>query len=277
MAEELENAAVWLPRVLVVGSLLNYLFGFIMLLTFLFRAENIPQALQANPTTPFLAMLQNITGSRTAACVMGVYIAVAFFFGALNMVSTASRQLYAFARDGGVPFARQLRTVTASGVPLNAIIATWAFNVILALIVISSTIAFRIIGGLAETMVLSSYMMSICTVFCRRLKGPLPKAPFSLGLWGFPINVLAVIFTLFSLIMVCVTRLFGTLANGSSKAMFPTMPNPTLASMNWSSVVYVGMAILPFVLYAVHQRHVYVPPVELVREADQVNVEVEKH
>ncbi|KAF2167695.1 hypothetical protein M409DRAFT_65823 [Zasmidium cellare ATCC 36951] len=241
MGEELENAAVWLPRTIILGGLLNYLFGFIMLLTFLFRAENIPQALQANPTTPFLAILENITGSKTADCIMGVYIA-------------------AFSRDGGVPFSTQLRKVTASGVPFNAIVVTWAFNVILALIVISPTIAFRIIGGLAETMVLSSYMMSICTVFCRRLKGPLPKAPFSLGLWGIPINICAVLFTLFSLIM----------------AFFPTVPNPTLVSMNWSSVVYVGLAILPFVLYAAHQRHVYIPPVELVRDPDEVNIESER-
>ncbi|KAK3616526.1 hypothetical protein LTR56_025907 [Elasticomyces elasticus] len=74
-------------------------------------------------------------------------------------------------------------------IPFNAVYATSAGCVVLALIQLGSTLAFNIIVSLSVLGLMSTYLLSIGCVFLKRLKGePLPHARWSLGRWGFAIN-----------------------------------------------------------------------------------------
>ena len=111
LAEELKDAAKWLPRVMVGAAVLNFSFSFLMLLTVMFRAGDIDAAINSATGQPYIEILLNATGSTAGTAVMVCYIILSLIFCAINMVTTSSRQLYSFARDGGMPFSSWLSKV----------------------------------------------------------------------------------------------------------------------------------------------------------------------
>ena len=130
--------------------------------------------------------------------------------------------MFAFARDKGLPFHEFLSRVRPNGVPANSVYVTLVFTCLLALIVIGSTAAFNIILSVSATGLFTSYLIVIFTVLVKRLKGEkFPPSQFSLGIWGIPVNIIAICFLI-------VAYLF---------LFFPAVPKPNPASMNWAVLV----------------------------------------
>lgn len=151
-----------------------------------------------------------------------VFIVFPLILCSVTLVATASRQLFAFARDEGVPFSAWLARVQWN-IPLNSIYVTLATTALLSLINIGSPAALNSITSLATNSILSSYIVSIGCLTWRRITGsPLPPSKFSLGKFGTPINVAAMIVLVFMFIL----------------TFFPLSPNPDAASMNWNIVIY---------------------------------------
>jgi choline transport protein len=68
----------------------------------------------------------------------------------LSITATASRQLFAFARDQGVPYAKFFAYVRPGwDVPMNSIIVSFVVSCLLSLINIGSTIALNNITALS--------------------------------------------------------------------------------------------------------------------------------
>lgn len=173
---------------------------------------------------------------------------------ACNMTNnaTASRQLYAFARDHGLPFSSWLCKITWD-VPANAIYVTFFTTAILSLINLGSTVALNSILGLGTAPLLTSYMTSIGCVTWRRLTGnPLPKSKFTLGRFGLALNLV-------SEVALAVFFVF---------CFFPASPNPDATSMNWSILIYGVVIMWSLAYYVLWGRHIYVGPVEYIRKLD---------
>lgn len=142
----------------------------------------------------------------------------------MNQVTTSSRQVFAFARDKGLPFHRWLSRVNPhTGVPTNSVYLTLVFTCLLALIIIGSPTAFTIILSLSATGLFTSYFVVIGTVLARRLRRqPFPASRFSLGfVGGNLINAAALCFLTLTFVFL----------------FFPTGPSPNAASMNWNILV----------------------------------------
>lgn len=116
--------------------------------------------------------------------------------GCATNIATSSRQLWAFARDQGVPGSRWLSRVRPGwDIPLNSIIASYVFSMLLTLINLGSAVALNIITSLGTGALLCSYIVSISCIIIKRLRGEtlLPRR-WSLGAWGLPINIFSVLF-----------------------------------------------------------------------------------
>jgi amino acid transporter len=110
-AEEIKDASRVLPLAMVWTLILNGVTGFVMLVTYLFVVGDIQQ-ITANPIIfPFIEVFLNATGSVGGATAMVVVIMVMQLCAAISNVATTSRQMYAFARDGGLPFSKFLSHV----------------------------------------------------------------------------------------------------------------------------------------------------------------------
>ncbi len=61
-----------------------------------------------------MEIYRTATGSNGATLALTAILIILTFFSATNFVASASRQLYAFARDGGLPFSAQIAKVRTS-------------------------------------------------------------------------------------------------------------------------------------------------------------------
>lgn len=145
-------------------------------------------------------------------------------------------------------------------IPFNAVYTTSVICGILCLIQLGSTLAFNIIVSLSVLGLLSTYMISIGCVLWRRMTNrPLPHARWSLGRYGIYINAFAFLYSAFIIVMAC----------------FPTFLPVGLGSANWAPFVWVMVMILSAVVYFVHGKKHYTPPVEFVegRKAEGVGLQ----
>lgn len=101
---------------------------------------------------------------------------------------------------------------------------------------------------------------------------------FNLGVFGLPVNLLAMAFLAVVFIMVSSACSELHSAGRTSidlelirhQAFFPPTPLPNLElnSMNWSSLVFSSVALWGVIFYFVWARYRYVGPVEYVRKLD---------
>jgi choline transport protein len=85
----------------------NGILGFIMLITLCYNLGDLDAVFESPVTAigvPFIQVFANGVKSNAGASVMtAILVTLSTFCGLTNMAA-ASRQLYAFARDRGVPF-----------------------------------------------------------------------------------------------------------------------------------------------------------------------------
>lgn len=232
---------------------LNGATGFIMVITFAFCISDLTAALTPTYTFAYIDTFYTATGSKAAASVMAALITLMCLCSTISNVATASRQMFAFARDRGLPFSSFLcRVKPGWDIPLNAVLVSFIITCLLSLINLGSAVAFNAIVSLTVGAILSSYIISISCVAIRKIRNdhPLPPARWSLGKSGLPINIAAVLFLL-------VIYVF---------AFFPLASPVTPETMNWSSLIYGFIVVFAIVYYFVHGRNVYDGPVVLVKQ-----------
>lgn len=229
LSEELKDASYILPRAMVSAAIINYVLGFVTTVTLMSNLGNVADDLSDPSGQPWVVIVYRITGSKEATITLLVIMIVMFIFCAVNQVTTSSRQIFALARDKGLPYHTFLaRVQPESGVPTNAVYVTLIFTCLIALIQIGSTVAFNIILSVSGTGLFTSYITCISCVLLRKLRGdPLPASKFTLGVWGNVVNALAICFL--ALVFVFL--------------FFPAVPNPDAASMNWAVSISLGMIV----------------------------------
>lgn len=269
LAEELRDASWVLPRSMVASALINYGLGFVMTVTIMSNlGSDVSAVLSTAFGQPWIQVLYNATGSKAGTSVVVAVVWILLLFCCVNQVTTTSRQLFAFARDKGVPFSPFLAYVRFTrlvvfvsmanidqvrpgwDVPVNAVLVTLCCTILLSLVIIGSTIAFNVITSLGQVGLVSSYIIVIACVFAKRIKGePLLPSRFSLGKFGFLVNGMALLFLGLAFIFL----------------FFPAVPDPTPASMNWSCLLFGFILGFSLIYYWIWGRHSYVGPVEYIK------------
>jgi choline transport protein len=105
LSEELKDAAYILPRAMVATAVVNYSMGFIMTVTILSTlGPDLDSVLGTRFGQPWIQVVYNATGSLAGTSGMTAVVCLLLLFCSINQVTTTSRQLFAFARDNGLPF-----------------------------------------------------------------------------------------------------------------------------------------------------------------------------
>ena len=114
MAEEVQNADVTVPWSMLITTLLNGAAGFAIVIAVLFVTVDIETVLES-PTGalgfPYMQIFYQSTGSKAGATAMISIILVMTVCGTIASLATASRLIWAFARDRGLPFWRHVSKV----------------------------------------------------------------------------------------------------------------------------------------------------------------------
>ncbi|QDS69697.1 hypothetical protein FKW77_009736 [Venturia effusa] len=254
LSEEVKDAAKSVPRAMMWSFVLNGTVGFFVLVAFLFAIPDISAALspETNPSGfTFLYVFQKASyhGSIPLTLIL-IFVALA---GGIDSNCTTSRQLFAFARDGGFPLRSWLVQVHNRTVPRNAVIMTCTISVLLSLINLGSTVAFNAIISLQLLALMSTYFLSIGCVFYQRLFGgpqSLPPAKWSLGRYGIFINGFGTFYTFFILFW----------------AGWPASRHVTPKTFNWGPVMFAAVFLFSLVYFVAFGKKSYQGPVVLVKQ-----------
>jgi choline transport protein len=103
MSEEVRNASHVIPRAMMWTWVGNGLLGWVMAITFCYCVGDTLSVLASPLGTPFIQVFLNTTGSVGGATGLTVLMLVIAIFANVAVMATNSRQLFAFARDKGVP------------------------------------------------------------------------------------------------------------------------------------------------------------------------------
>lgn len=114
MSEEIKDASSVLPRAMMWTVVINGSLGFVMLVTFCFCVGNVDEALKDHLVMPFIQVFLGATKSLAGTNVLTTILIILTTCGCITNVATASRQMFAFARDGGLPYSAFLAEVRFS-------------------------------------------------------------------------------------------------------------------------------------------------------------------
>ncbi|KAJ5247668.1 hypothetical protein N7468_002651 [Penicillium chermesinum] len=255
MAEEVQNASLVIPWCMISTALINGGLGFIILVTLLYKMGDLTDAiLSPDSGFSFIPAVKYATNSTAATNGIAAIILVMEVCSAISILATASRQTFAFARDNALPFSKSLSHISKRlQIPVTAVLVSTIITVLLSLINIGSTAAFNAIASVMIAALFTTYILSISAFIRARLQpGGIPRARFSLGKLGLPINVFATAYLCFAIIF----------------TFFPTANDPTPVDMNWSILVFGVVVIFAIVQYLIHGRHIYQAPVTQVRKVE---------
>ncbi|KAK4548180.1 hypothetical protein LTR36_010049 [Oleoguttula mirabilis] len=244
MTENAKDASYTVPWSLVIAYAFNAGMGFIAGVTVIFCAGDLTEVLANGTQAPFVTIFYNSTGSKAGTVVMLVAITLCFLSSMISEVATASRQIWAFARDDGLPMSHRLKSVSDGEVPQTALWTTVGATFVITCVNFGSAVGFNAIISLVSMALTFSYMITMsCTIWQRIWGAGIPKERFSLGVFGLPCNILGVFFI--APIMVL--------------SPFPPYAHVTAANMNYAILIFGVVVLGAIVNYIVSGRKKFVP------------------
>ncbi|SED12325.1 amino acid/polyamine/organocation transporter, APC superfamily [Burkholderia sp. WP9] len=186
-SEETHQAARNVPRGIVGSVFWSTTFGYVMVCAFVLVMPDIGAVVKQG-TGFFEAILAPIPGP------LRIVIELLMFFinyvCGLAAVTSTSRMMFAFARDGGLPASKWLRKVNAAHRTPGAAIWTSA---VLAIVVTLYGDAFTVLSAGSAVFLFISYAMPIAAGIFAEGRTWNEKGPFQLGMLSKPFAVAAVI------------------------------------------------------------------------------------
>ena len=272
MSEEVKNATIVVPRSIVYGLLMNGTVGFGMVLALLFCLGDPSTIANSNYTYPFVAIFQEGVKSTAGSAVMTAIILVIGLGLDIGIMTAASRMLWSFARDRGVPGWRHIGKVEGrSSLPIMAVFVTTLMSVLLGLISIGSAVAFNDVVSIALGGQYASYFITTALLLWRRVTGsiktPLEMAASNIshddynlpgsagrlvwGPWRIP-GTLGTAINAFACVYLAVVWFF---------VFWPPTAEVDGASMNYASLLLGFVAIVSAIYYAFWARKTYTGPI----------------
>ncbi|KAG1809736.1 amino acid/polyamine transporter I [Suillus variegatus] len=226
MSEEASNAATAIPWAIsaFLGLGINISLAFCM-------GTDVSGVLDSPLGQPMAQILFNSLGQQKALAIWCLIITAEYMVAA-NCLLVGSRQTFAFARDGAIPFSRYLYRINRyTGTPVNTV---W-FEIICSLVIgLLSFVSTQAIDAVFTIAVTASYVAYITPITNRFVfKNDFKPGPFYLGKLSFPVSVIAVVWMGFM----------------SFAFFFPATPQTTAQEMNYTVVVFGGFMFLAISWY----------------------------
>ncbi|KOS13455.1 gaba permease [Malassezia pachydermatis] len=251
MIEEIPKPRKQGPLVMVCAVLIGIMTGFLFLSSVLFGSggeRNLQSLIDAASETALITIYEIATNNRAGAVCLTMFPLICMVFTTTSLFTASSRMVYAFARDDGLFFSKDLAKVDKHlHSPVNALCLSLVGVIIFGCVYIGSASAFNAISSAAVVWLNLSYIIPIgVNLFSGRKL--LPDRPFRLpNTLGYLLNIVGLLYVTLT------TVLFH----------FPPFLPVTGDNMNYCVVAFAILEILClgwWLLYAM--RHYKGPAVE---------------
>lgn len=117
---------------------------------------------------PIVELILQATGSRAGTTFLTLMLAICFIHGTNGSITSASRLLYAMARDKGTLYHDYFSHIHPRWeVPIRTIVLTWVFNAIFGLLYLGPTVAFNAFISSCTILLNMSYAIPVATLIIR--------------------------------------------------------------------------------------------------------------
>ncbi|KAF7307671.1 Gaba permease [Mycena kentingensis (nom. inval.)] len=234
ISEEASNASTAVPWAIVFAIGIAGVLGWV-------RAINVSLAfcmgsnLAAlyDSAQPMAAIFLNSFGKHPTLALWAIVVIVQYMMGS-SMLLAASRQTYAFSRDGALPMSKWLYKMNAyTGTPVNTVLFDAFCATMVGLLAFAGPQAINAVFAISVVALYVAYAIPIVVRFVGRKENGFKPGPFSLGIFSLLVAIVAVAFMLFFAVVF----------------LFPTTPQTTVEDMNYTIVVLGGVLLLSLFWY----------------------------
>lgn len=244
LSEETEGAQVSAARGIVRAIWVSWAAGFILLtgLTFAIQDYAKAQAADVPPAHIFLEAL-----GPTGAKLLLLIVIVAQLFCGNAETAACSRMVFAFSRDGALPFSRRWwRVDDRTGTPRAAVWLSVSAAAALALPSLWSETAYGAITAVNVIGITPAYAIP---VYLRlRHRDRFVAGPWNLGRWGKPVAAVAVVWVVFVTVLFCLPQ------QRPDTGLF------SVTTINYAPVALVSALALAGVWWRISGRYAYKVP-----------------
>ncbi|OJA10854.1 hypothetical protein AZE42_06122 [Rhizopogon vesiculosus] len=232
ISEEASNATTAIPWAIVGSIAVSAILGWGINVSLTFCMGTDLEGILSSPIgQPMAQIFYNSFGQKGALILWSLVILAQYMMGS-SCLLVGSRQTFAFARDGALPFSRYLYRINGyTKTPVNTVWLDALLALAIGLLAFASTQAINAVFTLAVTSSYISYITPIVTRFA--FKNDFKPGPFNLGKWSFPVAAIAVSWMVFMNIVF----------------FFPATPQTSVQEMNYTVVVLGGFMSLAVFWY----------------------------
>jgi amino acid transporter len=189
VAEETPNPSRMIPRAMRMTIYIGGAAALFVLLALILSVPDIQKVIRGEDTDPIMTILDRAFGPIGAKMVLSV-VMISFLSCLLSLQAAASRLLFAYARDDMIFFSPILRKIsTDHHVPVPALLVAGILpgSIVCAGFfiqdVVTTIVSFGAIG------IYFAFQMIVLAALIARFRGWRPGGQFTLGHWGWLVNI----------------------------------------------------------------------------------------
>jgi amino acid transporter len=190
-SEETVDAREAAPRGIISAVVVSGIAGFVMLVFLTLAIRDLPAA--AGSRNAFIHVVEHAIHGPIGSALIWMVIGAMWFCG-LSSVTSNSRMLFAFARDGGSPLSESLALVSDRW--KTPVWSVWVCVAIAFALALWSR-AYNVIVAISTIGLYASYGLPILLSLLAQRRGRGRKGPFSLGRWSPWVNGVALVWIAF--------------------------------------------------------------------------------
>ncbi|MDQ1033470.1 amino acid transporter [Streptomyces umbrinus] len=243
LSEETKQAQMAAPRGMVRAVLYSWVAGFVLLAGLLFAIEDYAGTLNTSTGVPPVQIFIDVLGTGMAKVLLVVVIVAQLFCGNAE-TAASSRMVYAFSRDGALPFSATWRRVSSrTRTPIAAVWLSVGVALVLALPNLWSPTAYAAVTAINVIGITPAYVIPVFLKL--RFPERFEPGPWTLGAWSKPLGWISVVY---------VIVLTGVL-------VLPQTYPITFKSFNYSGVTLLVVLLLAWIMWITKGRRSYkIPP-----------------
>jgi len=200
VAEETPDASRMIPKAMRMTIYVGGAAAMLVCLALILAVPDMQSVIAGKDADPVGSILRSAVGEVGFRAVI-VVVLVSFVSCTLSMQAAASRLLFAYGRDEMIVGSKLLSRISPrTHVPVAALLTAGLVAALIALCGLWLQNAVNTIISFASAGIYIAFQMVVLAALIARARGWKPGGPFTLGRWGWPVNIIALSYGLFAIV-----------------------------------------------------------------------------
>ena len=196
VAEETPNASSTIPKSMRLTIYVGGVAALWVCLALVLAVPDVGAVLSGRDKDPVVTVLRSAMGETGLRTVIAI-VTVSFVSALLSLQAAASRLLFAYARDEMLVGSEYLRQLSPGRhIPARALVVSGAVPAVIAICALWLQNAIATIISFASVGIYLAFQMIVIAALIARARGWQPSGAFTLGGWGWPVNLAALAYGL---------------------------------------------------------------------------------